>query len=140
MMHIIQFEMGMYEEVLRIWTETGLSLGASDTKEQIKRSLEYSKDLFLVGILEKKVVAVVLGAFDGRRGYVHHLAIDPKYQKHGYGRMMMDELHRRFSNKDVKKVHLFIEVDTEGVKKFYKKVGWHTRDDLIMMSYVPENK
>ena len=139
-MQIVQFEMGMYEEVFRIWTETGLSLGASDTEEQITRSLEYSKELFLVGILEEKIVAVVLGAFDGRRGYVHHLAIDPKFQKRGYGRVMMAELHRRFSKKDVKKVHLFIEVDNNGIREFYKKMGWHTRDDLIMMSYVPETK
>ena len=136
-MQIVQFTMEMYDPVYEIWEKTGLSLGASDTKEQIKKSLEYSKDLFLVGLVNNRIVACVLGAYDGRRGYVHHLAVDPSVQKSGYGRMMMEELHKRFKEKDVKKVHLFIEVDNEDVKNFYLKVGWHTREDLMMMSYIP---
>ena len=136
-MEIVQFNMEMYNEVYNIWNETGVSLGAADTEEHIKRSLDYSKDLFLVGKIENKIVAVVLGAYDGRRGYVHHLAVDPEFQKFGYGRMMMEELHSRFKQKDVKKVHLFIEIDNVGVKEFYLKMGWHVRDDLMMMSYVP---
>jgi len=136
-MQIVQFNIEMYDDVYRIWSETGLTLTVSDTKEQVQRSLEYSKDLFLVGLVDEKIVAVVLGAFDGRRGYVHHLAVDPEYQNKGYGRLMMEELHHRFKLKDVKKVHLFIEVDNVGVKEFYLKMGWHVRDDLMMMSYVP---
>ncbi len=137
MMQIVQFNMEMYDDVYRIWSETELSLGASDTKEQIQRSLEFSQDLFLVGLVDKQVVAVVLGAYDGRRGYVHHLSVDPKFQRRGFGRAMMEELHKKFKIKDVKKVHLFIEVDNEGVKEFYLKMGWHIRDDLMMMSFVP---
>ncbi|MHA1200438.1 MAG: GNAT family N-acetyltransferase [Candidatus Heimdallarchaeaceae archaeon] len=137
-MQIVQFEMGMYEEVYKIWEETGLSLGASDTEEQIKRSLEFSRDLFLVGKVDGKIIAVVLGAFDGRRGYVHHLAVKRNFQKRGYGKLMMEELHKNFKIKDVKKVHLFIEVDNEGVKEFYLRMGWHIRDDLRMMSYIPQ--
>lgn len=136
-MEIVQFNMSMYKEVFEIWKETGLTLGASDTRDQVERSLAYSKDLFLVGIEEGKIVAVVLGAFDGRRGYVHHLSVNPTFQKLGYGRHMMEELHKKFKKMDVKKVHLFIEVDNEGVKEFYLKMGWHVRDDLMMMSYVP---
>jgi len=136
-MEIVQFTMDMYEDIYRIWKETGLTLGSSDTKDQIRRSLEYSKDLFLVGIIDDKVIAVVLGAYDGRRGYVHHLSVNPAFQKQGLGRKMMEELQTRFKEKDVKKVHLFIEVDNEDVKEFYLRIGWHTREDLMMMSYVP---
>lgn len=136
-MQIVQFDMGMYKEVYKIWEETGLFLGDSDTEEQIKRSLEFSRDLFLVGKVDGKIIAVVLGAFDGRRGYVHHLAVNPEFQKRGYGKLMIEELHNKFKLKDVKKVHLFIEVDNEGIKEFYLRMGWHIRDDLMMMSYVP---
>ena len=136
-MQIVQFTMDMYDSVYEMWEKTGLSLGISDTKDQIERALEYSKDLFIVGLVNNKIVAAVLGAYDGRRGYVHHLSVDPSVQKSGYGRMIMEELHKRFREKDVKKVHLFIEVDNEDVKNFYLKVGWHTREDLMMMSFVP---
>ena len=92
----------------------------------------------IVGKIDGVIIAVVMGAFDGRRGYVHHLAVNPAFQKKGYGKKLMLELHKRFSKKEVVKVHLFVEIETEGVIEFYEKIGWHVRDDLIMMSYVPK--
>ena len=136
-MKIEQFTIDMYHEVHQIWKKTGLSLGKSDTKEEVQQVLNHSQDLFIVGKIDDKIVAVVMGAFDGRRGYVHHLAVDPEYQRSGLGKEIMEELHNRFTEKNIVKVHLFIEVDNEGVIEFYKKVGWHSREDLVMMSYVP---
>ncbi len=136
-MKIEQFTMEMYQEVKQLWEKTGLTLGKSDTEEEVERALSYAQDLFIIGKKQDKIVAVVMGAFDGRRGYVHHLAINPEYQRFGLGKEMMEELHNRFRKKKIVKVHLFIEVDNEGVIDFYKKVGWHSREDLAMMSFVP---
>ena len=136
-MIIKKFSMKYYNDVLQIWNASGISVGSSDEREEIKRVLRKNSDLFLVGLIEKKVIAVVIGAFDGRRGYVHHLAVSPEYQNKGYGRKIMEELHKRFRNLNVHKVHLFIEKYNEEVINFYKKLGWEIRDDLIMMSYVP---
>ena len=99
--------------------------------------LQRNPHLCLVGKLDKDVIAVVLGGYDGRRGYVHHLAVDPDYQNNGYGRMLMDELISRFKIMMVHKIHLFIEKYNLPVVEFYKKLGWEIRDDLIMMSFVP---
>ncbi|MEJ2296249.1 MAG: GNAT family N-acetyltransferase [Candidatus Lokiarchaeota archaeon] len=78
-----------------------------------------------------------MGGYDGRRGYVHHLAVDPDFQHQGYGRELMDELISRFKVMRVHKIHLFIEKYNLPVVEFYKKLGWEVRDDLVMMSFVP---
>jgi ribosomal protein S18 acetylase RimI-like enzyme len=79
-----------------------------------------------------------MGGFDGRRGYVHHLAVDPLHKKKGYGKMIMDELINRFRKIGVHKIHLFIERDNQDVINFYMNLEWQIRDDLIMMSFVPD--
>ncbi len=137
-MIIKNFDIEMYEEVYTIWKRTGLSLGSSDTLEQVERIQKKNPELFLVGVIYDEVVAVVMGAFDGRRGYVHHLAVIPEHQRKGYGILIMEELHKRFKNKNIHKIHLFIEKNNESIIKFYKKIGWFVRSDLEMMSYVPE--
>ena len=137
MMIIKEFTMKYYSDVMQIWKDSGISVGSSDTKEEIKKVLDRNPNLFLVGIIDENIIAVVIGAFDGRRGYIHHLAVSPKYQNKGYGRLMMEELSERYRNLNVHKVHLFIEKYNEGVINFYKKLGWEIRDDLIMMSYIP---
>ena len=127
----------MYEEVYELWKRAGIGLGWSDSKEGIKRMLERNPSMcFVLKDSEKdKIVGVVHGGFDGRRGYVHHLAVDPDYQKQGLGRKLMNALMKRFLDMQVHKVHLFIDMHNKKVVDFYKKLGWFVRDDLIMMSY-----
>ncbi|MFX0024209.1 MAG: GNAT family N-acetyltransferase [Candidatus Hermodarchaeota archaeon] len=137
-MKIETFSMESYDDIISIWRKAGISVGSTDTKEEIKRILDKNPQLFLIGKIDQKIIGVVMGGFDGRRGYVHHLAVDPDYQKKGYGKMIMDELILRFRKLGVHKVHLFIEKYNKEVVNFYQNLGWEIRDDLIMMSYVPD--
>jgi ribosomal protein S18 acetylase RimI-like enzyme len=137
-MKIELFTMRYYHEIIDLWKRSGIEVSSSDTRDEIAKMLKRNPDLFLIGKENEKVIAVVMGAFDGRRGYVHHLAIDPDYQKKGYGKTMMDELIEKFQIKKVHKVHLLIEKSNKEVADFYRKLGWEVRDDLIMMSFVPD--
>jgi ribosomal protein S18 acetylase RimI-like enzyme len=139
-MKIENFSMNQYDEIVEIWRKSGLSIGSSDTKQEVNRMLQRNPNLFLTGKVENKVAGVVMGGFDGRRGYVHHLAVDPKFQKRGLGRLLMEELMKRFRNMGVHKVHLFIEKYNKEVITFYESLSWEVRDDLIMMSLVPDKK
>jgi ribosomal protein S18 acetylase RimI-like enzyme len=137
-MDIGNFKMQHYPDIMELWKKAGISVGSSDTKEEIAVIFNRNPELFLIGKEHEKIVAVVIGAFDGRRGYVHHLAVDPKYQKKGYGKAIMDELLERFREKGVHKIHLFIQKQNEKVVEFYSRRGWEIRDDIIMMSFVPD--
>lgn len=139
-MKIENFSPQFYEDVVDIWKKTGISVTSSDTKDELKLMLNRNPDLCLIAKIDEKVIGVIMGGFDGRRGYVHHLAIDPEYQKEGYGRLLMDELIERFKKKRVHKIHLFIEKHNEDVIAFYSKLGWEIRKDLVMMSFIPDKK
>lgn len=137
-MNIETFSIKYYEKVIELWRKTGISVGSSDTKEGLERMVQRNPKLFLIGKINEKLISVVMGGFDGRRGYVHHLAVDPAYQKKGYGKLMMDELMKKFQELEVHKVHLFIEKHNKTVVDFYQNLGWDIRDDLMMMSYIPD--
>jgi ribosomal protein S18 acetylase RimI-like enzyme len=138
MMKIEKFSMNMYNDVVQLWRNAGISVGSSDTKIELKRMLKRNPGLFLIGKLKDKIIAVVMGGFDGRRGYVHHLAVERKFQKRGYGKMMLNELIKKFRSMGVHKIHLFIEKSNINVISFYKNLGWQMREDLTMMSFVPD--
>jgi ribosomal protein S18 acetylase RimI-like enzyme len=136
-MEFEKFSIKDYDRVLEIWKETELSVVSSDSKKQVERMIKRNPRLCFVGRVNNKIIGVVMGGFDGRRGYVHHLAVDPDYQNRGFGRLIMKELMERFSTLKVHKVHLFVEKRNEKVINFYENLGWNLRDDLIMMSYIP---
>ncbi len=126
-----------HEEVVMLWQRAGISLGLSDTKSEIKRMIEHNPGLCLVMEDEeqkRKIIGAVLGGFDGRRGWVHHLAIDPEYQGRGLGKKMMAELTRRFKEMNVVKIKLEVHESNVGVIEFYRKIGWDLRRELITMS------
>lgn len=137
-MKIEKFSMKLYDEVVQLWKKAGISVGSSDSKEEIEKMLERNPNLFLIGKIKEKIIAVVMGGFDGRRGYVHHLAVDPIHQKKGYGKIMMHDLISEFRRIGVHKIHLFIERQNQAVIDFYSNLGWQMRDDLIMMSFIPD--
>ncbi len=139
-MKIEKFKIESYDEVVGLWRKAGIEIVSSDTIDEVTRVLNRNPDLFLIGKLHEKVMAVVIGTFDGRRGYVHHLAVDPDYQKVGFGKTIMDALIEQFRTKNIQKVHLFIEKSNKSVIKFYSNLGWDVREDLIMMSFVPNEK
>ena len=139
-MKIEKFKIEYYDDVLKLWRKAGIEVVSSDTIDEVTRVLNRNPDLFLIGKIKERVMAVVMGAFDGRRGYVHHLAVDPDYQKKGFGKTIMDALIEQFRKMNIHKVHLFIEKSKRNVVEFYNNLGWDVRKDLIMMSYVPNKK
>ena len=46
-------------------------------------------------------LGAVLGGFDGRRGLVYHVAVDPQARGQGLGSALMDELERRLRNRNL---------------------------------------
>ena len=139
-MNIEKFKIEHYDEVVELWRKAGIELGSSDSIDEVTRVLNRNPDLFLIGKVQEKIIAVVIGSFDGRRGYVHHFAVDPNYQKIGFGKTIMDALIEQFREMNIHKVHLFIEKSNRSVVEFYNNLGWDIRKDLIMMSYVPDKK
>ena len=139
-MKIEKFKIESYDEVVGLWRKAGIEIVSSDTIDEVTRVLNRNPDLFLIGRVQEKIIAVVMGAFDGRRGYVHHLAVDPDYQKMGFGKSIMEALIEQFRTKNIQKVHLFIEKTNKPVVEFYNNLGWDVREELIMMSFVPDEK
>ena len=123
-------------KVQEIWRAVNIELTYSDKHEELVKMIKYNPELCLVlkDPSENGILGAVLGGFDGRRGWIHHLAIHPSIQGKKYGTMLMDELLRRFKEKNVVKLKLEVFKSNKDVIDFYKKLGWDHRTDLSTMS------
>lgn len=131
-MQIREFQMADYDAVIALWRAAGIQLSQSDDQAGILHKLERDSDLFLVGVENDALVAAVMGAYDGRRGWVYHLAIHPGYQRCGFGAALMAQLEERLRRKGCQKVNLLIEPENAHVQRFYERLNYQ-RDDLIFM-------
>lgn len=131
-MKIRTFILDDYRDVIRLWKKAGITISRSDSLEAIKHKCERDPELFIVAEQKGQLISAVMGSYDGRRGWVHHLAVDPDWRGKEIGTKMMQELERRLRDIGCEKVNLLIKMDNLRVQAFYEKLGFE-RDELVFM-------
>jgi ribosomal protein S18 acetylase RimI-like enzyme len=125
-----------FASVRRVWRSAGLTLSPSDSRSELEQTRRRDPDLFLVATIGGRPVGVVLGRFDGRRGWINHLAVDPKFQGRGIGGLLVAELERRLRIKGCPKVNLHILAENRDVARFYRRLGYAPQDLLYMSKWL----
>ncbi len=118
--------------VVALWRKCGLVVPWNDPGKDIRRKLTVQRDMFLVGLVENNVVAAVMAGYEGHRGWINYLAVDPSCQKEGFGRLMMDAAEARLRKLGCPKINLQIRTSNTGVIAFYKTLGYAV-DDVVSM-------
>ena len=124
-----------YDAVLALWKSlVGMGLSSADEPDAIAAFLKQNPTTVLVAERAGKIVGTVLGGWDGRRGYVYHLAVADESQGEGIGTALMDEVEQRFRLLGAQRIHLMIYEDNPA-SAFYEKRGWFSRGgELLLMS------
>ena len=107
-------------------------MSPSDRRIELDRSRRRDPDLFLVAQRDNRLVGVVLARFDGRRGWINHLAVDPPERRLGIGGRLVGEAERRLARKGCAKVNLHVTRENEEVCEFYERLGYGRRDLIFM--------
>lgn len=124
-------------DVLELWRRAGPGVGLSRSDEPAKLTMFLGRNpgTSFVARSDGRVIGAVLGGWDGRRGYIHHLAVAPDHRRRGLGKTLtgpaLDALRRAGADK----VHIFVHTDNAEAIEFYRRSGWYWRDELGMMSF-----
>lgn len=121
---------GDYERALQLWQSIGkgVHVGRSDSREEIEKKLARDPDLFLVAEADGELVGTVIGAYDGRRGFIYHLAVKADFRRLGLATRLMNEVEKRLRSHGCLRCHLFVLRENEGALRFYEKQGWDRMD------------
>ncbi len=119
-------------EVINLWKVCDLTKPWNNPEKDIERMMQVYPDLFLVGIIEGKVVAAVMGGYDGHRGWAYYLGVDPAYRRQGLGRRMMETLTGKLLAMGCPKVNIQIRGDNEEALGFYKKLGYAVEERVSL--------
>ena len=123
-MDIRAFEVKYRDEVIELWRECNLVVPQNDPAKDIERKLKVDPDLFLVGLIDEKVVATVMGGYEGHRGWINYLAVKPSQQRKGYGQAIMQAVESLIKQKGCPKINLQVRATNEAVIKFYAAIGY----------------
>ena len=123
-----------HDEVIALWRVTeGIGLTVSDDREAIGAYLARNPGMSFVAVAGGRIVGAVLGGHDGRRGYLHHLAVTPAWRHRGIGRALVEAVLAELRDAGMLKCNLFLYADNEAGRAFWLKHGWATREDLVLV-------
>lgn len=125
-----------YDDAIALWRTTpGVGLHSDvDSREGIRTYLERNPGLSLVAREEGRLVATLLAGHDGRRGYLHHLAVAPAHRKQGIGKALVERALDELARRGLTRCHGFVYADnTEGLG-FWRRMGWKERSDLKVVT------
>ena len=132
-MKIREFKIDDYSIVRDLWQAAGLILRPGDELEGVKLKLQRDSDLFLVAVQDDMIVGSVMGGWDGRRGWIYHLAVKPEHQRKGIGLGLVREVEKRLVAKGARKVNAQVYKWNEQSSEFFKAIGYESQPDLIMI-------
>lgn len=113
------------QQVIDLWYACDLVVTWNNPVLDIKRKLKVNPELFLVGEIKAKVIASVMGGYEGHRGWINYLAVLPDYRGNGYAQKIMIEIEQKLKSIGCPKINLQIRSNNEKVLKFYESIGYN---------------
>ena len=120
-MEIVKMTNEYYSDVYELWLSCrGMGLNNLDDSEQgINKFLQRNPDTCFVALQ------------DGRRGYIYHTAVNLLYRKRGIATALVETVMQAMKNIGINKVALVVFEHNEGGNKFWERLGFTERNDLV---------
>ena len=118
------------DAVIALWQACELTRAWNNPEKDIQRKLAVDDELFLVAEAQGNIVGSVMGGYDGHRGWINYLAVDPGQRKQGLGKQLMLAVEQRLLDLGCPKINLQIRTGNEAVMEFYLAIGF-TEDACV---------
>jgi GNAT superfamily N-acetyltransferase len=126
------------DAVIALWKDCGLLVWYNDPDQDIARWIETPTSEIFLGLLNGVVVASVCVGYDGHRGRLNYVASSPEHRGKGFASAMVSAAEEWLRQRGAPKVELLIRETNTGVKKFYRRIGYHMNPCHIMQRWLVE--
>lgn len=117
--------------VVKLWQACDLTRPWNDPHRDIDRKRSVQRELFLVGTLNEQVVAVAMGGYDGHRGWVYYVGVDPDHRRQGYATALFRAIEERLINMGCPKLLLMVRDTNLQAAEFYRSLGY-AQDPVVL--------
>jgi ribosomal protein S18 acetylase RimI-like enzyme len=121
--------------LIALWQRCGLLRPWNDPKLDIARKCAVdAAGLAVIGHPHdaQLLIGAVMAGYEGHRGWINYLAVDPAWQRRGLGRQLMAWAETELGRRGCPKINLQVRRGNEAVLGFYRAIGY-LEDDLISL-------
>ncbi|MEB3754603.1 GNAT family acetyltransferase [Acinetobacter sp. MD2(2019)] len=120
------------EDLIGLWEACGLSRPWNNPEVDIFRKAQQNDHLFLIAVKDEKLIASVMGGYDGHRGWMHYLAVHPQQQRLGVATALIQQIEKRLIAMGCPKVQLLVRQENLSILNFYDQLGYEEVDAVCV--------
>jgi ribosomal protein S18 acetylase RimI-like enzyme len=118
-----EYRSGDGDALRALWDEVGFrSLGDDDASLRV--FVQRNPGTFLVATRAAAVLGSAMGSWDGRRGWIYHVATSPEHRRGGLGIQLVREVERRLRALGCRKVNVIVRDESPGAHAFWVAAGY----------------
>ena len=122
---IIEMQLDRYSELIDFWKSCeGIYLSDDDEYDNLEIYLKRNRKSNFIVVHENEIIGTIKSSHDGRRGYIHHLAVKKEFRKQGIARELVNKCIEIIRARGVYKYRIFVLDSNEEALKFWKHLGF----------------
>lgn len=115
-----------YSAVRALWQAAGLSIrpDGRDAEAAVRAQLAYFPDTYLVATDAGRIVGVVFGTHDVRKGWINRLAVHPDYQRQGVALRLVEACEQAFDARGIGIFAALVEGENPQSEALFQRAGY----------------
>lgn len=124
-----------YDALIRLWLAAGSDVEPTrrESRAAFARQLELFPDLYLVAFEGPRILGVVLGSHDGRKGWINRLAVHPDDQRRGVATALLRAADSAIRSQGITIVCALVEQDNAASAALFRTLGY--ADDVPVIYF-----
>ena len=116
---------GDIESVLELWQGAGSTPSITDTRDTLLITVNSPAASVILAEIGGVVAGSIIAGFDGWRGNVYRLAVNPDFQRRGIARRLLTAAEDWFRSRGIKRVGAVVEKDHPWATGFWDSTEFY---------------
>ena len=123
---IRKFRIDDYDDVIRLWENAGIHYkpNGRENRARMEREIKSGQAVFLVAAADNRIVGVVLGTHDGRKGWINRLAVTKEFRRQNIASQLVSSVEVKLNELGIEIIACLIEPGNDISKQFFNKLGY----------------
>jgi len=91
-------------------------------------------ELFLGAFEGRTLVGTVVGSYDGRKGWINRLAVDPDHRWQGIGQLLIARIEKSLKKKGARIISALVKESNLKSISLFEKLGYVTDRGILYLS------
>jgi ribosomal protein S18 acetylase RimI-like enzyme len=124
-----------FDGICEVWKNHKGTNPVDDSAEGFAKYIRRNPTTSFVAEDNGKIVGTILAGHDGRRGFIHHMAVMPEYRRQRIGHSLAEKAIEKIKAEGIDKTHIFSYQNNSTGQSFWSDFGFEKRDDVFVFSY-----